>query len=384
MDIETLQEHVLTLATIGETDAPMVSCYLNLENGLAAAWRILDERVRLLRKTLPTPQRDSFEHALLGIESRLAAGFQTESLGAAIYSRDGDQKFFLDLEFRVPLPTWIAVNSTPNSYHLVELKDTYDRYVVVLVNERSTRILEVHLGSVTEVAWTKRPELRERVGRGWSREHYQSHRPERNHEFANEVVRFVDEVMSTGAYGHLILAGTPRMTAVIREALPKRLASKLVDVVPASANERTSAVVAETLASFVEQEQQESLAAVDRLQKNICSHGLAVAGSAASFQALKCRQVDMLVMATEYKAEPAWMCTGCDTTALQQSRPEVCPNCGCSTIRELDVKEELVRLAEVAGCGVEIVHDSDVLMRLGGVGCLLRFLSPDAYARAAA
>jgi peptide subunit release factor 1 (eRF1) len=174
------------------------------------------------------------------------------------------------------------------------------------------------------------------------------------------------------------------MTVAIREALPKRLASKLVDVVPASANERTSAVVAETLASFVEQEQQESLAAVDRLQKNICSHGLAVAGSAASLQALKCRQVDMLVMATEYKPEPAWMCTGCDTTALQQSRPAVCPNCGCSATRELDVKEELARLAEVAGCGVEIVHDSETLIRLGGVGCLLRYLSPDAYGRAAA
>ena len=384
MDIQTLQRHVLTLATMEETDAPMVSCYLNLEKGLAAARRILDERVRLLRQTLPAPKRDSFEQALLSIESRLAAGFQTESLGAAIFSRGGDQKLFLDLEFRVPLPTWIAVNSTPNIYHLVELKDTYDRYVVVLVNERSSRILEVHLGSVTEVAWTKRPELRERVGRGWGREHYQSHRPERNHQYANEVVRFVDEVMSTGAYGHLILAGTPRITAVIREALPKRLASKLIDVVPASANERTSAVVAETLASFVEQEQQESLAAVERLQKNIYGHGLAVAGSAASLQALKSRQVDMLVMATEYKPEPAWMCTGCDTTALQQSRPAVCPNCGCSATRELDVKEELAKLAELAGCDIEIVHDSDVLMRLGGVGCLLRFLSPGAYARAAA
>ena len=34
MDIQTLQKHVLTLATIEETDAPMVSCYLNLEKGL--------------------------------------------------------------------------------------------------------------------------------------------------------------------------------------------------------------------------------------------------------------------------------------------------------------------------------------------------------------
>lgn len=100
-------------------------------------------------------------------------------------------------------------------------------------------------------------------------------------------------------------------------------------------------------------------------------------------QALKCRQVDMLVMATEYAPEPAWKCTGCHIAAVQKARPVVCPNCGCSTIRELDVKEELVRLAEVAGCGVEIVHDSETLIRLGGVGCLLRFLSPDAYARAA-
>ena len=43
MDIQTLQKHVLTLATIEETDATMVSCYLNLEKGLAAVRLILDE-----------------------------------------------------------------------------------------------------------------------------------------------------------------------------------------------------------------------------------------------------------------------------------------------------------------------------------------------------
>jgi protein required for attachment to host cells len=241
----------------------------------------------------------------------------------------------------VPLPTWIAVNSTPGIYHLVELKDTYHRYVVVLVNEHNTRILEVHLGSITEALWAKRPELRERVGRGWTHEHYQSHRRERSHQYAHEIARFVDGVMSKGSYGHLILAGTPKMTALLRQALPKRLVSKLIDVVPAAANDRTSDVVAATLASFIEEEQQESLAAVERLQKAIFSHGLAVAGSRASLQALKSRQVDLLVMATEYVPEPA-------------------------------------------GCGVEIVHDSEILMGLGGVGCLLRFRSPDAYGRAAA
>ena len=384
MDIQTLQKHVLTLATLEETNAPVVSCYLNLEKGPDAARRVLDERVRLLRMTIPLPHRDAFEQALAQIYTRLAVGFRPESLGAALFARDGGQDFFLDLEFRVPLPNWIAVNATPNIYHLVELKDTYHRYVVVLMNQHATRILEVHLGSVTEALWAKRPDLRARVGREWTQEHYQSHRRERSHQYAIEIARFVDGVVSKGRYGHLILAGAPKMLALLRPALPKRLASKLIDVVPAAPNDRISDVVSATLASFIEEEQRESLAAVEKLQTAICSHGLAVAGSRASIQALKCRQVDLLVMATEYVPEPAWTCEGCETVEVQTCRPGVCPVCGSKKTRELDLKEELVRRAELAGCSIEIVHDSDILMGLGGVGCLLRFLSPDAYLRAVA
>ena len=33
MDVKTLQQHLLALATLNETGAPVVSCYLNLERG---------------------------------------------------------------------------------------------------------------------------------------------------------------------------------------------------------------------------------------------------------------------------------------------------------------------------------------------------------------
>jgi hypothetical protein len=379
VDIQALQRHVLTLATLEETDAPVVSCYLNLETGMSHVTRVLDERVRLLRKTISGPQRQSFEEALHRIACRVSEGFRLGSVAAAIFSRSGEAEFFLDLEFRVPLPTWIGVGSTPNIYHLVELKDTYDRYVVVLVNEHTTRILEVHLGAVTEGVWAKRPELRERVGRGWSREQFQSHRRERNHRYTNDIARFLDGLMTNGGYSHLILAGTPKITALLRQSLPKRLTSKLIDIVPASTNDRTSDVVAATLATFIDKEQQESLAAVERLRKEIWAHGLAAIGPAASLQALKSRQADLLVMAAEYVSDPAWICAGCHTTQMQESRPSNCPDCGSLNIRELDVKEELVRQAELTQSGVEIVHESEMLMSLGGVGCLLRFSSPEAY-----
>ncbi len=40
-------------------------------------------------------------------------------------------------------------------------------------------------------------------------------------------------------------------------------------------------------------------------------------------------------------------------------------------------KEELVRLAEQQDCEVELVKQSDILIQLGGVGCLLRYRLPE-------
>jgi len=53
-------------------------------------------------------------------------------------------------------------------------------------------------------------------------------------------------------------------------------------------------------------------------------------------------------------------------------------------LRQFDIKEEMVRLAEQAGCGVEVVEHSDALMQLGGVGCLLRYAAPENYREKAA
>ena len=146
---------------------------------------------------------------------------------------------------------WVAVNTTPNIYHLIELKDTYHRYVVLISTEESARILGINLGAVTEDVWKKSPELRERVGREWTKEHYQNHRRERTNRFINELIRVLDQLMSAGGYGHLILAGNPRVTSQIRKDLPRHLAAKVVDIVPASEYDRTKDVVAATLVSFI-------------------------------------------------------------------------------------------------------------------------------------
>ena len=139
------------------------------------------------------------------------------------------------------------------------------------------------------------------------------------------------------------------MTAQVRQALPKDLAAKLIETVVASQQDKNSDVVAATLALFIEQEERESRAIADELEREIRIGGLATVGPEASLEVLKRGQADVLVLAKD--------------------------------MPDLEIREELVRLAEQTQCQVEVVNYSDFLMAFGGVGCLLRYLNPEQYCR---
>lgn len=384
MRIEKLDEHIKALATLEPSDTPVISCYLDVSCGPSGYRTALDERVHLLRRSLPREDLSNFEEAITRIEEFLQTGVALVTRGIALFARGGRHPLFLALQFEVPLPNWIAVDSTPNLYHLVELKDNYDRYAILQVTENSARIIGINLGSVTDQIWKNRPELRRRVGRGWARDHFQDHRRERNNQFVHDLIGILANVMATGGYGHLILAGSTRSMVAVRKALPKSLAAKLVDVVPASANDRISDVVATTLQHFLEHEELDSQAIAEQLVSQIYTHGLAVAGTPASMQALKAGQVDVLVIAKDYDPGNGWECRRCGRVDTQSAQPEACPACRSHHLRGFEIRSELVRLAGQLGCGVEAVEHSDALMNLGGVGCLLRFLAPERYARTAA
>lgn len=347
MELKNLQKHIRTLVTLDETNSPVVSYYLNREGNKLANRLELTNRGQTLRQSLWGRARDDFEAAMNQIEEFVDTELLPDTRGVAIFARAGEGNFFLPLQFRVPVSNWIAVTALPNIYHLIELKDTYHRYVVMISTEESARILEVTLGSVTEELWRERPELRKRVGREWTKEHYQNHRRERTNQFVKEKIKILERLMAAGGHTHLILAGNPQMTARIRKALPRHLEEKLIDTVVAGPNDDISDVVAATLSQFIEQEEQEAQALVDTLYREIRTSGLAVVGPEASLEALQQGQADVLVLA--------------------QDMPD------------LTLREELVRLAAQNHCQVEVVNYSPMLMEFGGVGCLLRYLLPEQY-----
>ena len=121
-----LKKHIRNLITLEATDAPLVSCYVNLEPGTPESGatdyqHVLSERVALLRKSMTGVRRTLMNEAWGLIDAYLAGELKSDSKGAAIFARGGARQFFLPLQFQVPLPNWVAVDAIPNVYRLVEL-----------------------------------------------------------------------------------------------------------------------------------------------------------------------------------------------------------------------------------------------------------------------
>jgi stalled ribosome rescue protein Dom34 len=64
---------------------------------------------------------------------------------------------------------------------------------------------------------------------------------------------------------------------------------------------------------------------------------------------------------------------------VESEVPVACPTCDGRAFRRFNTKEEMVRKAEECDCTIEVLNQSDELMHLGGVGCLLSYRLPDEY-----
>ncbi|MCP4600445.1 MAG: hypothetical protein GY847_07925 [Proteobacteria bacterium] len=376
MDLENLNILIGKIATLMETDAVVISCYVNLKDGRASYRDALDARIREIRKVLPSDQRHDFEEALGRIEVFLASDVNPAAKGIAVFSRSGESPFFLPLQFKLPFPNHVMVDFVPHIYELVLLKDTYHRYVVLISTETHARIVEVSVGIVTKELWTKRPELRKRAGREWTTEHYQNHRRDHAQKFIKEKIKILEHIIAKGEHTHLVLAGEPHIVSRVRDSLPKHLQEKLIDIVSVPGKTSTEDVVSVTLSAFAEHEQTESIETVGLLLDELRTGGLAVSGVESTLEALARGQVDILVLSESYQESSGWKCSNCELVGVNTS-PMACPRCGERTVGEVNIKEAMVRLAEQSGTAVEIVRNSDVMFDIGGVGCLLLYLLPE-------
>lgn len=297
-DIRTgdeLDRHLRELIDLDESDHLFFSIYLDLTSTQAA-----EEQLReLVRSILPTLGETEVEQ-LFQTESyvldMIGDRLRDEHKGLAIHYRGGENTELFAIAFHLPVKPTISADRRPNLLQLIEMRDSYDRYVVLISTTTDARIMEIVLGTVTREAWLSRPDLRKRLRGEWSVEHYRNHQREQSLRFINEKIEILERLFRKGGYSHLILAGSSERIAAIEKHLPVQLKNKVVDICNLDVFDPREKVVRETIQLYVEQESFESRTNLERLEQTILTGGGAVSGLDRCEKALAHGVIETLIM----------------------------------------------------------------------------------------
>ena len=339
--MRSLRRHIAALASLPEADEPVISCYLDLRTPIESLRSSFAMWATAARHSLPKETRPSFDAAKTDIVQAMKQTWPDEVRSVAIFARPGTPELLMVQPFSATLETHFDVSPKPAIFPLVQLKDRFNRFVVVVCTEETGRIVEVTLGAVSEEIMTSRPDLHARLGRQLSREHFHHRREEDTRRFIKDQVEIIANLMARRGLNHLILAGHPRHVSALKDHLPKHILSQVVgSVLHAPNGHDYSPVIEEAIDTFIQAEQDESHSTVQRLHAQIRRNGLAVVGIEASRQAIEVGAASELVISEE--------------------------------LPHAD-REELVRLAATHDISIEVCEGDDLLQSHGGVGCLLRF-----------
>jgi ribosomal protein L30E len=339
--MQQLRRHISALATLPEFDAPFISAFFDLRQPREVLHSKLEVWSIAARHTLAKKDRPLFDQSKSEIINMLSQKWPDDMQGLAVFSRSGDHSLLMALPFQATLETHFDVSSRPSIFPLIQLKDRFHRFVLVICTEEMSRIMELTLGAVTEEILTKRPEHCSRVGKQLSREHFHHRREEDTKRFLRDQIQIISNLMAQRGHNHLILAGHPRHIVPLRDQLPAHIQSRVVDSLFQAPNGHDySPLLDHAIEAFIRAEQNESRTAVERIHDQIRRQGLAVMGIHACRQAMECGAASQLVIAEE--------------------------------IPHAD-REELVRLATLHDLPIEVCEGDELILSHGGVGCLLRF-----------
>ncbi len=131
-------------------------------------------------------------------------------------------------------------------------------------------------------------------------------------------------------------------------------------------------------------DEKENLALLESLDREMSASGLAVGGTVASLKALKDGRASVLLLSKCYAPDPGWVCWACGEVQIACQRPRECTSCSGKLLRELNLKEELVRVAVQQNRPIGILEHGDGLKALAGIGCLLSRQASERFDRPAA
>lgn len=381
--MESLDNLLTKLAAFESAEFPVISLYLNTqpnEHGRTDFEPFVRKEAKARAQTFAagSPERESFERDVEGINSYLGNELQPAAHGLAIFACAGADDFFEAAQLKAPVERHrLVVSSRPDIYPLVRLNDQYPRYAALLVDTNAARLFVFGLGALQAEREINNVKTNRTSVGGWSQARYQRHNENYHLHHAKEVVEVLDRVTREEEVGRIVIAGDEVIIPLLREQLPPHLAEKVVDVVRLDIKTPEHEVLQATLEALREHDAREDAGKVERMLGEYRAGGLAVVGARDTLAALEIGQVDeLLISASRDLIRPEAGATS-PTGEIGEAIIEAATAQGDLRREALTdsatLAAELVTKAQQTGARVTFIEEASLLAEVGGVGALLRY-----------
>lgn len=362
--IATLESLVDRLADLPPTQAPLLTLYLDGRPGPQGRDQVhpfLTKELRSRRRGLPThADKTSYDADVERIQKWVRDELPASANGAAVFACSA-AGIFEAAAFDPPIEGHqLHVGRRPHIYPLMQILDRYRRYAAVLADSASTRIYVFGLNTRLAARQVEGVRMHGIEGLDSSEHRYQRHADEHRRQHIREVAHILDRMVAAERIDIVMLAGDEEVLPLLRDALPKSVLAKVVDVVHLDSRTPEHEVLSATLEALRRHDARTDAEKVQRLLDEYRAGALGVVGVPATRLALTMGQVDELLLSS------AAALTVDDEDLAEKTAEER------EDLRTVTA-EELATQARQTGAKVTFIEDVSLLKDVGGVGALLRF-----------
>jgi peptide chain release factor subunit 1 len=362
-------------------DPSVLSVYMNVDQSQQVNLnrrfeKQLKDTMASIRHSIHEPSDlEKFTNAAHHVTDFVSA-YQPGARGLVLFF-DAADGFFWHMEIGVPLHNWVRWDRGLFLQPLANALDQFEQYGVVLVDRSNVRLFTAFLDEIEEVLCEGFDPKRVRHIKTVGSDHIgtintiQRKADQQIRSNLRRVTKEVDSLVQSKQLNHLVLAGTPEITAELRSLLPKRLSLRVIGAVDVPMDAAASDVLAATRMIAAECERSTELQTVNEVVTAAAKEQRAVVGLGNTLKAVNSARVWQLIYSEDFSS-PGFQCVGC--AALFSIEKAACSYCGASVRSVSDVVERAVEHALRKGARIEIVtgEASASLDTAGGIGAFLK------------
>ena len=366
---------VKDLAAFRSPDAPVLSCYLDIDGRRQINRQAVEREFECLaREAAARSDGPSLQGDLRRIADHVSGDLDRSGVrGLAIFSCVAH-----DLWEVVPLPVPVAnqlhVNQGPAVAQLEAIVQELEPLGLLLVDRQRARMFVYQLGELID-----RTELFEQLPRNDYDRHDEAdrggderarqHLDAATHQHLRHAAEVAFRLFQDHGFTHLAIGGPDELIGLVESLLHPYLRERYCGRVALGATAGDAEVRTAALAVEQRIERATEAAVVQRLRDAVGADSRGRAGLALTLDALAERRVETLVVSQGF-AEPGWRCPSCGN--LFTKGPS-CPVDSTAMDHLDDVVEEAVQQALGQGARVEVCVGNADIDVLGRVGALLRY-----------